>query len=60
MSKITIHDFVKKKAEQKKYTMLTDYDFTFAKIVDEASFAIRNYREEIGNGLFPSEEQSFK
>jgi len=60
MSKITIHDFAKKSAEQKKNTMLTDYDYHFSKIVDEASLAIRNYREEIENGIFPSEEQPFK
>lgn len=57
MLKITTHDFLKKKTEQKKIPMLTDYDYPFAKIVDEAS---RNYREEIGNGIFSSEEQSFK
>jgi 3-methyl-2-oxobutanoate hydroxymethyltransferase len=34
--KITIHDFLKKKAEKKKITMLTAYDYPFAKIVDEA------------------------
>jgi ketopantoate hydroxymethyltransferase len=60
MSKITIHDFVKKNAEQKKNTMLTDYDYSFAKIVGEASLVMRNYREEIENDIFPSEEQSFK
>lgn len=36
MSKITIRDFLKKKAEKKKITMLTAYDYPFAKIVDEA------------------------
>ncbi|MDP2755586.1 MAG: 3-methyl-2-oxobutanoate hydroxymethyltransferase [Nitrospirota bacterium] len=36
MSKITIQDFLKKKVEQKKITMLTAYDYPFAKIVDEA------------------------
>jgi 3-methyl-2-oxobutanoate hydroxymethyltransferase len=36
MAKITIQDFLKKKAEQKKITMLTAYDYPFAKIVDEA------------------------
>jgi 3-methyl-2-oxobutanoate hydroxymethyltransferase len=36
MSTITIHDFLKKKAEKKKITMLTAYDYPFAKIVDEA------------------------
>lgn len=36
MPKITITDFLKKKAEGKKITMLTAYDYPFAKIVDEA------------------------
>src|SRR4030043_544461 len=36
MAKITIQDFLKKKIEQKKSTMLTAYDYPFAKIVDEA------------------------
>jgi 3-methyl-2-oxobutanoate hydroxymethyltransferase len=36
MPKITIHDFLKKKAEGKKIAMLTAYDFPFAKIADEA------------------------
>jgi 3-methyl-2-oxobutanoate hydroxymethyltransferase len=36
MSKITIHDFFKKKAQGAKITMLTAYDYPFAKIVDEA------------------------
>jgi len=36
MPKITIQDFLKKKAEKKKITMLTAYDYPFAKIVDEA------------------------
>lgn len=36
MGKITIQDFLKKKAEKKKITMLTAYDYSFAKIVDEA------------------------
>jgi 3-methyl-2-oxobutanoate hydroxymethyltransferase len=36
MSKITIQDFFKKKAEGSKITMLTAYDYPFAKIVDEA------------------------
>jgi len=36
MAKITIQDFLKKKVEQKKITMLTAYDYPFAKIVDEA------------------------
>ncbi len=36
MAKITINDFLKKKAEGKKITMLTAYDYPFALIVDEA------------------------
>ena len=36
MPKTTIQDFMKKKAEGKKITMLTDYDYPFARIVDEA------------------------
>ncbi|MEW6418093.1 MAG: 3-methyl-2-oxobutanoate hydroxymethyltransferase [Nitrospirota bacterium] len=36
MPKVTIQDFLKKKAEKKKITMLTAYDYPFAKIVDEA------------------------
>lgn len=36
MSKITITDLLKKKREKRKITMLTAYDYPFAKIVDEA------------------------
>jgi 3-methyl-2-oxobutanoate hydroxymethyltransferase len=36
MPKITIQDFLRKKAECKKITMLTAYDYPFARIVDEA------------------------
>ena len=36
MSNFTIHDFLKKKTDGKKITMLTAYDYPFAKIVDEA------------------------
>ncbi len=36
MPKKTIQDFMKKKAEGKKITMLTAYDYPFAQIVDEA------------------------
>jgi 3-methyl-2-oxobutanoate hydroxymethyltransferase len=36
MANITIQDLIKKKAEKKKITMLTAYDYPFAKIVDEA------------------------
>jgi len=40
MPKITVQEIVKKKAEGKKVTMLTAYDFPFAKIVDEAGIDI--------------------
>ena len=36
MSKFTINDFLEKKKEGKKITMLTAYDYPFARIVDEA------------------------
>jgi 3-methyl-2-oxobutanoate hydroxymethyltransferase len=36
VAKITIQDFLKKKAEKKKITLLTAYDYPFARIVDEA------------------------
>jgi 3-methyl-2-oxobutanoate hydroxymethyltransferase len=36
MGNITIQDLLKKKAEKKKITMLTAYDYPFAKMVDEA------------------------
>lgn len=36
MPKVTIQDLLKKKAEKKKITMLTAYDYPFAQIVDEA------------------------
>jgi len=36
MSYFTIHDFLKKKKDGKKITMLTAYDYPFARIVDEA------------------------
>ena len=36
MPKITIQDFLKKKTEGRKISMITAYDFPFAQIVDEA------------------------
>lgn len=36
MAKITINDLLRKKREQRKITMLTAYDYPFARIVDEA------------------------
>ncbi|MEK6680164.1 MAG: 3-methyl-2-oxobutanoate hydroxymethyltransferase, partial [Nitrospirota bacterium] len=38
--RITILDILKKKAEGKRITMLTAYDFPFAQIVDEAGIDI--------------------
>ncbi|GBE02779.1 3-methyl-2-oxobutanoate hydroxymethyltransferase [bacterium BMS3Bbin06] len=35
MGRVTINDFLKKKSEGKKITMLTAYDYPFARIVDE-------------------------
>jgi 3-methyl-2-oxobutanoate hydroxymethyltransferase len=36
MPRVTVGDFLKKKAESRKITMLTAYDYPFARIVDEA------------------------
>ena len=36
MPKTTVQDFLKKKTEGRKITMLTAYDYSFAQIVDEA------------------------
>jgi 3-methyl-2-oxobutanoate hydroxymethyltransferase len=36
MAKITIQDLLKKKKDKKKITMLTAYDYPFARIIDEA------------------------
>ena len=36
MAKITVNDFLRKKAERKKISMITAYDFPFALIADEA------------------------
>lgn len=36
MPKVTIQDLLRKKAEKRKITMLTAYDYPFARIVDEA------------------------
>ncbi|RMG02868.1 MAG: 3-methyl-2-oxobutanoate hydroxymethyltransferase, partial [Nitrospirae bacterium] len=36
MPRVTINDFLNKKSEGQKITMLTAYDYPFAKIVDEA------------------------
>jgi len=36
MAKITVNDFLRKKAERKKISMITAYDYPFALIADEA------------------------
>ena len=36
MPRFTVQDFLRKKAEHKKITLLTAYDYPFARIVDEA------------------------
>lgn len=48
MPKITVQEIVKKKAEGKKITMLTAYDFPFAKIVDEAGIDIILVGDSLG------------
>ncbi|MEK6672285.1 MAG: 3-methyl-2-oxobutanoate hydroxymethyltransferase [Nitrospirota bacterium] len=37
MAKITVNDFIKKKADSKKISMITAYDYPFAVIADEAA-----------------------
>ena len=48
MPKITIPDLLKKKAEKHKITMLTAYDFPFAKIVDEAGIDVILVGDSLG------------
>ncbi len=48
MSRITIPDILKKKEEGKKITMLTAYDYPFAKIVDEAGVDIVLVGDSLG------------
>jgi 3-methyl-2-oxobutanoate hydroxymethyltransferase len=48
MSKITILDLYKKKAEGKKITMLTAYDFPTAQIVDQAGIDIILVGDSLG------------
>src|SRR5690349_19048025 len=48
MPKITIHDLYKKKAEGKKITMLTAYDFPTAQIVDEAGIDVILVGDSLG------------
>jgi 3-methyl-2-oxobutanoate hydroxymethyltransferase len=44
----TIQDFLKKKKEGKKITMLTAYDFPFAQIVDEAGIDVILVGDSVG------------
>jgi 3-methyl-2-oxobutanoate hydroxymethyltransferase len=48
MSKITINDLLKKKNEHKRITMLTAYDYPFAKIVDEAGIDVILVGDSVG------------
>ncbi|NTW65814.1 MAG: 3-methyl-2-oxobutanoate hydroxymethyltransferase [Nitrospirae bacterium] len=48
MPKITIHDIYKKKAEGRKITVLTAYDFPTAQIVDEAGIDIALVGDSLG------------
>lgn len=48
MPRITIPEIIKRKAEGKKITMLTAYDFLFAQIVDEAGIDIILVGDSLG------------
>ncbi len=48
MPKITIQDFLRKKAEGRKISMLTAYDFPFAQIVDEAGIDVILVGDSLG------------
>ena len=48
MPKITINDLLKKKADHKKISMLTAYDYPFAKIVDEAGVDVILVGDSVG------------
>lgn len=48
MSRVTIPDILRKKGEGKKITVLTAYDYPFAKIVDEAGMDIVLVGDSLG------------
>jgi 3-methyl-2-oxobutanoate hydroxymethyltransferase len=48
MPKFTIQDFLKKKTEHQKITMLTAYDYPFAQVVDEAGIDVILVGDSLG------------